>query len=91
MQTVKPRQFRFEERDTRIKFAQRIALEAFAGQEARGPEAAFGHTRLGSIFVVHCCTASNAIRLLSSEPGVSPQRRIGGNTETTWPITPQQR
>ena len=72
----------FEQRNARIKLVQRIAIEALAGQQARGTEAAFGYTRHRSIFIVHCDAASNGNDLLSSGwTARSPTHLLGENTE----------
>ncbi len=42
-----------EQRDSRVEFVQRIAVEAFAGEEAGGTEVAFGRPPPRSFVVVH--------------------------------------
>lgn len=49
----------------RIEFVQRIAFQAFAGEEAGGAEVSFGGTQRRSIIIVHCGAASDSKPLLS--------------------------
>ena len=61
----------FEQLDAGIEFVQRIAVEAFAGEQAGGIAA-----RFRSIIIVHCTAASDALRLLSTGSKFSSHMRI---------------
>lgn len=48
-----------EQRDPRVEFVQRIALQAFAGEEAGSAEVPLGRPQPRSIIIVHCDAASD--------------------------------
>lgn len=51
--------FSFEQTDARVEFVQRIAIQAFAGEEAGGPGVTPGRPQPRSVVVFHCSAASN--------------------------------